>query len=57
MVDMSKFVSFDPAQYGIKEKVCFRVLREMLETVPENGWEEAIEERHSELIPDAHHEG
>ena len=51
MVDMSKFVSFDPAQYGIKEKVCFRVLREMLETVPENGWEEAIEERHSELIP------
>ena len=51
MVDMSKFVSFNPAQYGIKEKVCFRVLREMLETVPENGWEEAIEERHSELIP------
>ena len=51
MVDMSKFVSFDPAQYGIKEKVCFRVLREMLETVPENGWEEAIEERRSELIP------
>ena len=51
MVDMSEFVSFDPAQYGIKEKVCFRVLREMLETVPENGWEEAIEERHSELIP------
>ena len=51
MVDMSKFVSFDPAQYGIKEKVCFRVLREMLETVHENGWEEAIEERHSELIP------
>ena len=51
MVDMSKFVSFDPAQYGIKEKVCFRVLREMLETVPENGWEEAIEERRDELLP------
>ena len=51
MVDMSKFVNFDPAQYGIKEKVCFRVLREMLETVPEGGWEEAIEERRDELLP------
>ena len=38
-------------QYGIKEKVCFAVLREMLETVPDDGWEEAIEERHDELIP------
>ena len=51
MVDMSKFVDFDPAQYGIKEKVCFRVLREMMETVPADGWEEAIEERRDELIP------
>ena len=51
MVDMAKFVDFDPAQYGIKEKVCFRVLREMLETVPADGWKEAIEERYDELIP------
>ena len=51
MVDMAQFVDFDPAQYGIKEKVCFNVLREMLETVPADGWEEAIEARHDELIP------
>ena len=44
-------MNFDPMQYGIKEKVCFAVLREMLETVPDDGWEEAIEERHDELIP------
>ena len=51
MVDMKNFVKFDPMQYGVKEKVCFAVLREMLETVPDGGWEEAIEERHDELIP------
>ena len=51
MVDMAKFVDFDPAQYGIKEKVSFSVLREMLETVPAAGWEEAIEARRSDLIP------
>ena len=51
MVDMAQFVSFDPAQYGVKEKVCFNVLREMLETVPADGWEEAIEARRDELIP------
>ena len=51
MVDMAQFVDFDPAQYGIKEKVCFNVLREMLETVPADGWEEAIEARSDELIP------
>ena len=51
MVDMAQFVDFDPAQYGIKEKVCFNVLREMLETVSADGWEEAIEARRDELIP------
>ena len=51
MVDMAKFVDFDRAQYGIKEKVSFSVLREMLETVPADGWEEAIEARRSDLIP------
>lgn len=51
MVDMKKFVDFDPLQYGIKEKVSFAVLREMLETVPQDGWAEAIEERRSDLIP------
>ena len=51
MVDMAKFVDFDPKQYGIKEKVCFSVLREMLQTVPADGWEEAINERREDLIP------
>ena len=51
MVDMAKFVDFDPKQYGIKEKVCFSVLREMLQTVPADGWEEAINERLEDLIP------
>ena len=51
MVDMANFVDFDPLQYGIKEKVSFSVLREMLETVPADGWEEAIEARRSELVP------
>ena len=37
MVDMKNFVKFDPMQYGIKEKVCFAVLREMLETRPASG--------------------
>ena len=51
MVDMSNFVDFDPKQYGIKEKVCFRVLKEMLETVPADGWEMAIATRMNELVP------
>ncbi|WP_418772971.1 DNA-directed RNA polymerase subunit beta, partial [Mitsuokella jalaludinii] len=51
MVDMAKFVDFDPKQYGIKEKVCFSVLREMLQSVPADGWEEAINERREDLIP------
>ena len=51
MVDMKNFVDFDPAQYGIKEKVCRKVLFEMLDTVPADGWEDAIEDRMDELIP------
>ena len=54
MVDMSKFVSFDPAEYGIKEKVRFSVLREMLEEAAEAetyDWEEAIADRRDDLIP------
>ena len=51
MVWMADFVDFDPAQYGIKEKVRFSVLKEMLETVPEGGWKEAIAERYTDLIP------
>ncbi len=51
MVDMAGFVPFDPKEYGIKEKVHFPVLREMLATVPADGWKEAIEERMDDLIP------
>ena len=51
MVNMAGFVDFDPAQYGIREKVCFSVLKEMLETVAADGWEEAIAERYDDLIP------
>ncbi|MBQ6839900.1 MAG: DNA-directed RNA polymerase subunit beta, partial [Oscillospiraceae bacterium] len=54
MVDMSKFVSFDPAEFGIKEKVRFSVLKEMLEEASEAAsydWEEAINDRRDDLIP------
>ncbi len=51
MVDMSRFVSFDPKEYGINEKVRFSVLRELLDTVPEGGWAEAIAQRRDDLIP------
>ena len=51
MVDMADFVDFDPAQYGVKERVRFSVLKEMLETVPADGWEEAIALRMDDLIP------
>ena len=51
MVEMAGFVDFDPKQYGIKEKVYFPVLKEMLESVPADGWEDAIAERFTDLIP------
>ena len=51
MVDMAKFVDFDPKAYGVKEKVCFKVLKEMLETVSADGWKDAIADRLPELIP------
>ena len=51
MVDMSRFVSFDPSEFGIREKVRFSVLKEMLDTVAEDGWKDAIAERIDDLIP------
>ena len=50
MVDMSNFVDFDPKTYGVKEKVRFCVLKEMLETA-DIDWEEAIKARIDDLIP------
>ena len=54
MVRMENFVDFDPAQFGIKEKVRFSVLKEMLEELKDaslDAWEDAIAERIDDLIP------
>ena len=51
MVWMDAFVDFDPKEYGVREKVHFPVLKEMLETVPADGWKEAIADRIDDLIP------
>ena len=54
MVRMENFVDFDPAQFGIKEKVRFSVLKEMLEELQGaslEAWEDAIAERMDDLIP------
>ena len=51
MVDMADFVDFDPKTYGVNEKVRFVVLKEMLETVPADGWKEACADRIDDLIP------
>ena len=51
MVWMDAFVDFDPKEYGVREKVHFPVLKEMLETVPADGWKEAIADRMDDLIP------
>ncbi|CDZ24777.1 DNA-directed RNA polymerase subunit beta [[Clostridium] cellulosi] len=52
MVDAKDFVSFDPEEVGINEKVRFSVLREILEnSKDENEIKEAFKERVDELIP------
>jgi DNA-directed RNA polymerase subunit beta len=51
MVNMADFVSFDPKEYGVKEKVCFTVLKEMLETMGEEELKDAIADRIDDLIP------
>ena len=54
MVRMDKFVDFDPAQFGIREKVRFSVLKEMLDELKDaslEAWEDAIIERMDDLIP------
>ncbi len=51
MVDMSKFVDFDPAECGVDEKVCLNVLQELLEQFSGEDLKEAIRERIDDLIP------
>ena len=51
-VDMSKFVSFDPAEIGISEKVCASVLAEILAANTEEDYIKAeCERRYTELVP------
>ena len=51
-VDMSKFVSFDPAEVGISEKVCASVLAEILAAHTEEDEIKAeCERRYTELVP------
>ena len=51
MVDMAHFVSFDPKEYGIREKVSYKVLRELLDTMTEEELIEALPEQKDALIP------
>ena len=52
MVDIRGFVSFDAAALGINEKVRFSVLKEILETAPdEEAVKAAVAARADELIP------
>ncbi len=56
MVDMSRFVSFDPKTVGIKEKVDFATLRTMLDKAAEENWDEeewkfAVEDYAADLLP------
>ena len=52
MVDISKYVDFDVAQYGINEKVSFKVLKEILEeSEGEDELIENIKARADELVP------
>ncbi len=51
MVDMARFVDFDPKELGIKEKVRFIVLRSLLEEYRGEELKEAISAHLDDLIP------
>ena len=53
MVDIRKYVDFDVTEYGIRERVCYRVLREILDTCGEDAeaLKEALRTRAEELVP------
>ncbi len=51
MVDMSRFVDFDPREIGIKERVRFIVLRQLLESYSGEELKEAIQDNIDILIP------
>ncbi len=51
MVDLAGFVDFDPLEIGIKEKVCFRILCEILDNYSGDDIKEQIKLRRDELVP------
>ncbi|MCR5165710.1 MAG: DNA-directed RNA polymerase subunit beta [Oscillospiraceae bacterium] len=52
MVDITGYCDIDPAQFGINEKVSFKVLREIIEAAADKDeLEEMITKRIDELIP------
>ena len=51
MVDMSKFVDFDPEECGVSEKVRSTVLQELLQNYTGEELKEAVKERIDDLIP------
>jgi len=52
MVDIKKYIDFDVTEYGIRERVCYRVLREILDTcTDEDALKEALRTRADELVP------
>ncbi|MBE6826197.1 MAG: DNA-directed RNA polymerase subunit beta [Ruminococcus sp.] len=51
MVDLAGYVDFDPAECGINEKVCYKVLHEILENTPAEELKDVIKKRAEELIP------
>ncbi len=51
MVDLAGYVDFDPAECGINEKVCYKVLHEILENTPAEELKDVIKKRAEELVP------
>ncbi len=52
MVDIADFVNFDAAEFGINEKVSFKVLKDILDSAEsEEDIKEAVKERADELVP------
>ncbi len=51
MVDLADYVDFDPAEIGIKELVCVRVLREILDSTPADELKDVMKRRAEELVP------
>ncbi|MCI5905705.1 MAG: DNA-directed RNA polymerase subunit beta [Oscillospiraceae bacterium] len=52
MVDIAPYVDFDAAEYGINEKVSFKVLKEILETAADKDeLAEMVKTRADELVP------